>query len=678
MPRKRSHTRKHQRAYPAGVLDVRLGGYGFVKTAEGEYFIPQAKMGSAFNGDLVEIAPLPRTGTNKRSSAESAGKTVSSSTDRPAARVVRVITRAAEVVVGRYEVCEPFGVVVPVDPRIHHDIFTLRADNPTIKDGSLVKVRITTFPGKGTAATGVVEEVLGAYDDTSADIDLIIAQHKLETSFSAAALEQAEAAQVDAQQALLDGYADLTKRVVFTIDPPDARDFDDALSLDAVTDEPGVVWRLGVHIADVGHYVPWDGALDLDARRRATSVYLADRVLPMLPEALSNHICSLEPHTERRSYTVDMFLDAQGVVVRTSLYPAIIRSCARLTYDVAQAVLDNPENTFALCSLPIDASQVVERLIALDSIATLRFSARLKRGGMDFDSVEAKVTLDAEGVPTGYVLRRKTHATQLVEEAMIMANEAVARHLVRTTTPGMFRVHEQPALENLEALIPVLREFDWFADVDEYLFVNGNAPVISQVVELSKGKPESELVSSLVLRSMKRAVYSPECLGHYGLASQAYCHFTSPIRRYPDLVVHRMLHALRARGRGGKSAGLDAQVQALPWLSEHASEMERIADKAARQSQECKLLQLMEPCIGQLYSGIISGVMTYGFYVRLENTLEGLVSLDGLEGEYYAFDPVRHMLTGQETGRRYRMGQRVAVVLKAVDARRRIMDLRLA
>lgn len=656
MGRVRSHTRRQAKSLPKGVLDVRYGGYGFVRTAEGEFFIPEAKLGCAFHGDLVEVSPLPRRGGQSKHRSDD-DYSISAS-DRPAARVVRVLDRAHETLVGRYEIAEPFGVVVPEDPRMHHDVFTMLSDNPDIPDGFLVRVRLTTYPDRGQAATGVVEEVLGDYDDRSSDVDVIIARHKLETVFSEASLKQAEEAQLDVESALGSGYRDLRDRVIFTVDPSDAKDFDDAVSLDPVR-EGACVWRLGVHIADVSHYVPWGSSIDLDARRRATSVYLVDRVIPMLPERLSNNLCSLRPDEDRLTLTVDLFLDARGVVVKSDVYPAVIRSCSRLTYDQALHMLESGD----------ESTEVARRLTSLSAIAVQRAALRDSHGGIDFDSTEARVRLDQQGKPVAVDIKRKNAATQLVEEAMLMANEAVARMLSEAKFPCVYRVHEQPDEENLDALIPVLREFDWFSLVDEYRFICGDGATVASVVKAAAGRPESELVSSLVLRSMKRAVYRPQCEGHYGLASQAYAHFTSPIRRYPDLIVHRMCKAFWASKTGSRVRDFDAQTQALPWLSEHSSEMERVAEKASRESQECKLIELMEPQIGATFVGVISGVMTYGLYVKLENTAEGLVPLESMGQEYFSFDPLRHCLTGQDSGKTYRLGQRVGVILRQADPR---------
>lgn len=924
MARSRSHTRRAPRSMPRGTLVVHAEGYGFVRTAEGEYFIPSAKLGGAFDGDVVEIAPLSSAASKAH---RSSGRDAMRTGGRPAARVVRVVERAHEILIGRYEVADPFGVVIPEDPRIPYDIFTQRSSAPDIPHGALVRVRISTYPSRNTAATGVVEEVLGEADEPRIGVESIIARHKLETRFSDACLKEADGLRLDVEAALSRGYADLRDRCVFTIDPVDARDFDDALSLERLDgsddmasagDAPaspadgtagrsgktraqtgpraldegvlrtpskalrilraglpaspggassdlgstpassagssiemggpsvpvlsgvgwegaGVpVWRLGVHIADVSAYVPWGSAIDLDARNRATSAYLVDRVIPMLTERLSNDLCSLRPDEDRLSTTVDLYLDGKGRVNRYEVYPAVIRSKARLTYDAVQEWLDGfdspgiaarpddadapfatdapavadasnaadapaatvapaaadapaavapaatnaltasegrspyllrlsgqkraenglemsrtpqkldldaadcpeslkttsyshvdcPKDGKATCSsqsdgreegheaagrppsawesagrppyaceaagrppsacetapeapLPHGAGiprQVADRLAPLSRIGKLRAEMRRRAGGIDFPSTEAKVRLDADGRPTGVDLRRKTDATSLVEEAMILANEAVAHRLVAADSPALFRVHERPAADGLAGLIPVLEEFDWFARIDKTRFALGDPHAVQAALEASRGRSEGELVGSLLLRAMKRADYRPSCEGHYGLASEAYAHFTSPIRRYPDLVVHHMLKALLF----GRSELHDQEASALRWLGRHCSEREREADAAARESQELKLIELMESQVGEAFSGVVSGVAPYGLYVRLDNTAEGLLPVRRLGTEYYSLDAELHRLVGQDSGRTWRLGQRIAVVLTLADARRHVLEFRLA
>lgn len=660
MSRNRKHTRRRPKANPRGVLTVSAGGFGFVQTAEGEYFIPASGLAGAFDGDLVEIAPLRAGASKGRRVADDDGDM----TGRPAARVLSVVDRAHDTLVGRYEVAEPFGVVVPADPRIPYDVFTMRAESPEVPDGALVRVRIAQFPTRRSAATGFVEEVLADTSDApGAGIDLIVGRHKLETVFSEGALADASAATLDAEGALAAGYRDLRDRFTFTIDPADAKDFDDALSLDYLEEEG--LWRLGVHIADVSHYVPWGSSVDLDARRRATSVYLADRVIPMLPPALSDELCSLAPGAERRSMTADLFLNDEGELVRFSLYPALIRSDARLSYSEADDILIDYKAAIAA------GGDIAWRLVECSRLARAREAARARAGGIDFATTEAKVVLDAEGRPTDIALRRKTDATRLVEEAMILANETVAGYLERRGFPCLYRVHEPPASDALGSLIPVFQEFDWFERPMEARLVAGDPKVIQEILTASAPRSEGELVSSLLLRAMKRADYRPENQGHYGLASEAYCHF---IRRYPDLVVHRMLRAALAR----RPEKFDQEVAALPWIAEHSSAMERVAEAAARESQELKMVEYLAAFAGQSFSAVISGVAAWGLYVRLDCTAEGILPVRALGDEYFVFDPVRYTLVGDESGKVYRLGQRVAVTLKSADATTASLEFVLA
>ena len=695
MPRSKNHTRRVARSRPRGIMQLNPVGYGFVRTSEGEFFVPHAKLGGAFDGDLVEVAPLPANASKGRSHEGFGGGRYG---HKPAARVVSVIERAHEVVVGRFEAAEPFGVVVPLDPHIPYDIFTQLSEVLDVEDGAIVRVRIAQFPSRNSAATGHIEEVLEHVDGLDEGVDAVVARHKFETAFSDAALAEARGASIDEVGALASGYRDLRERFVFTIDPDDARDFDDALSIEQVEDQGRSSWRIGVHIADVSYYVEWGSALDLAARRRATSVYLVDRVIPMIPEELSCGLCSLAPGEVRRSMTVDLYVNERAQLARYEIYPALIRSNARLTYGEAlemlegegqlvasenagralRAVPQRSEDCLSTEYAPHSQGQretlIQPRLLQLSRLASLRHAQRERKGGIDFDQPEARVKLDEAGRPQGVELRRKNAATSLVEEMMIWANEVVAEHLSRAKFPCVYRVHEAPDLEGLAHLVPIFEEFPWFGKIDPVGFFTGSQHAFQQAVSASRGRAEGELVSSLVLRSMKRAVYREKNCGHYGLASATYCHFTSPIRRYPDLMVHRMLKA-ELFGRPEK---FDQMTTNLGWICEHSSGMEREADDAQRESEELKLAEYLQRFVGQSFSAIVSGVSQGGLYARLENTAEGFIPVRTLGDDYFSFDAARYTLTGEETGARYRLGQRIAVVLFAVDPRVPQIDLRLA
>ena len=675
MPRSKNHTRRVARSRPRGIMQLNPEGYGFVRTSEGEFFVPHVKLGGAFDGDLVEVAPLPANASKGRSHEGFGGGRYG---HKPAARVVSVIERAHEVVVGRFEAAEPFGVVVPLDPHIPYDIFTQLSEAPDVEDGAIVRVRIAQFPSRNSAATGHIEEVLEHVDGLDEGVDAVVARHKLETAFSDAALAEAHGASIDEVGALASGYRDLRERFIFTIDPDDARDFDDALSIEQVEDQGRLLWRIGVHIADVSHYVEWGSALDLAARRRATSVYLVDRVIPMIPEELSCGLCSLAPGEVRRSMTVDLYVNERAQLARYEIYPALICSNARLTYGEALEMLEG-ECEPAASEGGKHAQGQRETLIQphlrqLSRLASLRHAQRERKGGIDFGQPEARVKLDEVGRPQGVELRRKNAATSLVEEMMIWANEVVAEHLSRAKFPCVYRVHEAPDLEGLAQLVPIFEEFPWFGKIDPVGFFAGSQHALQQAVSASRGRAEGELVSSLVLRSMKRAVYREKNCRHYGLASATYCHFTSPIRRYPDLMVHRMLKAELF----GRPERFDQMTTNLGWICEHSSGMEREADDAQRESEELKLAEYLQRFVGQTFSAIVSGVSQGGLYARLENTAEGFIPVRTLGDDYFSFDAARYTLTGEETGARYRLGQRIAVVLFAVDPRVPQIDLRLA
>lgn len=680
MARKDSKARRHNRVRPQGVIEINPQGFGFVKTAEGEYFIPRSKTGGAFPGDLVEISPLAshekQGKRGKNHTYRSRRAKAQGTTQRPEARVTKVMVRAQSHIVGTYEIAEPFGVVIPENPAIHHDIFTLRKDSPDVKDGDIVEVALIDYPSKNTAATGRVERVLGSTDDPGIDSDLIIAEYGLETTFSAEALDEAQACVLDVEGALAQGYVDLRDRFIYTIDPVDARDFDDAIGCEKI----GNLYHLTVCIADVSHYVAYGCALDSAAAKRATSTYLADRVLPMLPERISNHLCSLVPDEARLTVTVEVYVRKDGTIESYDIYPSVMQSKARLSYEQALTLIDTttPElayDAFSYTDTPQGAHSLDRKTLyhARDSIACLaeladiRFALRYKQGCMDFDRVEARVVLDSEHRPIDIHYRRRTRTTHAIEEAMILANEVIAQWLGMQGFPCVYRIHDIPDLDALRALYPILHEMPAYKHLDKQGLLAGDPRVLQDILATAEKLPEKELVNALVLKSMKRAVYSVVDDPHFGLALEHYCHFTSPIRRYPDLLVHRMVK----QAYFGKSETFEAQKNALPLQAEHASKQERISEKAARQSQIVKLIEYLEDYIGERFEGVVSSVSTFGLTIRLENTVSGLLPIDALGDEYFAFDYARSTLTGIDTGTEFRLGQAVSVIIMEADHRQR-------
>ena len=646
----RRHSSRIAGNCPMGRIDINYEGYGFVDTQEGTFYIPANRIGGAMNGDVVEVRP--------RQNARGAGK-------RREGVVVRVHKRALEYVVGELVIHDPLAAVVPQDPRIKHDVFVDARQCPQAKNGDIVLARIVDYPTHKAAATGYIVEVLGDKDRPGIDVDIVIHDHGLATEFSAAALEQARSMTPDIEGALAQpGRHDLRSRDVFTIDPADAKDFDDAISIDHVEG----LTRLGVHIADVSSYVPWDSSVDICARDRATSVYLVDRVLPMLPEELSCDICSLRPGQDRRAMTCDMYFDDDAKLKKYQIHPSVIRSHRRFTYDEAQAILDaagadatSGKEAQAEATSPQAKDPYANKLMELHKLAQKLLSLRNARGALDFDSAEAKPVLDADGKVMRVDLRTKNDATSMIEEAMIAANECVASHLYRKKLPCVYRIHESPRPKSLEALLPVLKELGYKISG----LGKGEPAAYQALLDQARTRPEGDLVDSMVLRSMERARYSTLPLKHFGLASAHYCHFTSPIRRYPDLMVHRLLkdpHSMEGQ---------------LDWLAEHSSKMERAAEAAERDSVTLKLCDYLQGQIGQVFIGTISSVLRYGFFVRLDNTAEGFVRFDPVRCEHFQFDPKLQTLMGEETGRTYRLGQRVKVRLKQVDMRDRSIDFEL-
>lgn len=637
MARRRSHrgygASRRSSVGPIGTIDIHARGYAFCDTDEGSFFVPRSALGGAMPGDKVELRVSSRDEPDggKRS-----------------AKVTRVVSRATEYLIGTLEINDPLAVVVAQDPRVRHDLFITDGHTGGAHDGDVVLARITSYPDRRQPMQGYVVEVLGAADAPGMDVDIIIHNLDLPTKFSPQALEQAEGIEVDVEAALAEpGRHDLRMRDIFTIDPTDAKDFDDAISLDKVD---GML-RLGVHIADVSSYVAWDSHIDICARDRATSVYLVDRVLPMLPEKLSNDVCSLRPGEDRLTMTCDMYLDASANVRRYEIYPSVICSKRRFDYDEVQEILDGKRD-----------DPYAAKLARFDALAKRLLSLRLARGAIDFETVEAKPVLDERGMVMRVDLRHKTDATSMIEEAMILANETVARHAHANDVPFVYRVHEPPSAAALEALLPPLRELGY--NVAE--LATGNPAAFQDVLDEAHGTREEPLVNYLVLRSMERAAYNTEPIGHFGLASTFYCHFTSPIRRYPDLMVHRLLkdsHAMETH---------------LQWLAKHSSKMERLAERAERDSVELKLCEYLAERIGEVFTGTISTVVARGLYVRLENTLEGFVRFDYLHGEYHEFDPLVQTLVGEETGRTYRIGQQLRVRVEEVNPRERSVSFSLA
>lgn len=657
-----------------------------VETAEGVYRLGSRSMREAMPGDRVYVSLHRGKGGARRAVVE------------------HVIDRAVAAIVGVFEPAGPLGAVRPLDARIKQDFFVLPADDSPrrlgVEPGDIVSARIVDYPSRTESGVVTLERRIGDANEPSLGIECVMARYGLVDGYPQAAVDEAASLAVDVEGALADPLRrDIRDRFVITIDPVDARDFDDAISV-ARTVRGG--WMLGVHIADVSHYVDWESAIDLEARRRSTSVYLADRVLPMLPERLCNDLCSLRPDEDRLAFTVDIELDAQGRVRTYEPYPSVIRSRVRMDYGAADALLREGEPDGAAldaaargrAELAVEAARAngVDLRAFLrnaDALARARREIRRKRGSIDFDTPEVHVLLDEAGMPVDIVTRERTAATSLVEEAMLLANECVAEFLADRDLVSAYRVHEDPSPDSLASAAKTLTELGAVEGGLAAGIMLGDPRAINAAVEDAADTAFAPQVNALLLRAQQRAVYKSHNEGHYALGARAYCHFTSPIRRYPDLIAHRVLKVALAKHELGKKEALaraprltgkgpQALEAICPQLCRQASDNERAADAAANASQKVKVAQLYAGRIGERDTGTVSWISDLGAFVRLDATgAEGLIRMNALGTEWWDFDDVRLTLTGDSTGTKVGLGCRVVVEVASVNVLRGHLDLKL-
>jgi ribonuclease R len=631
-----------------GRLTCNPSGFGFVVPevrdgSQPDVYVSAVNLKEALHGDrvVVRVERLSPKG--------------------PEGRIIRVLDRALVRLVGRYvDDGRSGGHVVPFDRRVLHELFIPAGDAGAAAAGQMVVAQITRPPTATRNPAGTVVAVLGRLEDPGVDLKVVMAKHELPEAFPAEVEAEAAAVPQVVSPEDLRGRTDFRPWATVTVDPETARDHDDAISLDRL---PSGNYLLAVHIADVAHYVREGSLLDQEAYLRGTSVYFPERVVPMLPHALSSRICSLVEGEDRLTQSVLMEIDPRGRIRRTEFHDGVIRSAARMSYGQVQSIVDGD------AGLRQGRAPLVPLFERMHELAAIMRRRRYERGALDLDLPEPKLVLGAEGQVTHIVAQERLDSMRMIEEFMLAANEAVAERISQAGVSALFRIHERPDPEKVEEFSELASSLGYRLPANLEAVRPEDFQLILRQIE---GKPEERLVSFLLLRTMKLARYHEENLGHFGLATEMYAHFTSPIRRYPDLVVHRALRALR---RGGAAAGT---AERMAEMGLHLSDRERKAAEAERELIEWKKVRFMADKVGEVYAGYVTGVQAFGLFVELDDIyVQGLVHVSSMSDDYYQFDQKGHRLTGENTAQVYRLGDKVQVQVARADLERRQVDFAL-
>ncbi|MEJ2309784.1 MAG: ribonuclease R [Gammaproteobacteria bacterium] len=632
----------------AGRVQGHKDGFGFLipdESGEDLFLLPR-EMRQVMHGDrvVVRVSGIDQKG-------------------RREGTIVEVLERAHERIVGKLHIEGEVGFVDPDNRRITHEIVVPGSELGDASEGDIVVVELMVQPSRRTQAVGRIVEVIGAYLAAGMETDVAIRSHDIPVEWPEEVLSQIEAFTDEVPEKQKEGRTDLRHLPLVTIDGEDARDFDDAVYCQPTPKG----WKLIVAIADVSAYVEPRSPLDVEGRNRGNSVYFPDRVVPMLPEVLSNGLCSLNPKVDRLCMVAEVYIDRQGKITRSRFYEGVMHSRARLTYNkVAKILVDGDE------ALRKEYRKVVPHLENLHALFNVLEESRRQRGAIDFDTTETRIIFDDNGKIDDIVPVQRNDAHRIIEECMLAANVAAARFFERRKMPAIYRIHDLPQMEKLEDLRAFLGELG-------LSLKGGEKPTASDYSELLthvKGRPDAELIQTVLLRSMSQAVYSTENVGHFGLAYPAYTHFTSPIRRYPDLLVHR---AIKHLVNGGKPKDFIYGIADLQAMAEHCSATSRRADEATRDAMDTLKAEYMQNKVGEEYSGIITSVTSFGLFVMLDDIyVDGLVHITALDRDYFHFDPVGHRLTGDRTGITYRLGDPLKIRVAAVNIEDRKIDFVLA
>lgn len=629
-----------------GMFQANARGFGFV-TVEGEsedIFISENDMNGAMQGDEVEVVITKAPEGMRREG-----------------KITKIVQRGTQRIVGYYQSRKNFGFVVPDNERFLQDIFVPAERSKGAVTGHKVVVELTSYGENGKKPEGKIVEILGHVTDPGVDILSIVKGYDLPTEFPEKVLNQAERVAKAVTTADMAGRKDVRSWQTVTIDGEDAKDLDDAITLT----KEGDCYILGVHIADVTNYVQENSALDREALKRGTSVYLADRVIPMLPRVLSNGMCSLNAGEDRLALSCIMTIDVKGNVVDHQIAETVVNVDERMSYTSVKKILEDRDE--AECERYHDLIPMFELMKELSHILRER---RHRRGAIDFDFPEAKIILNESGEPVDIKAYDRNVATKIIEDFMLVANETVAEDYFWQEIPFLYRVHETPDDDKMKKLVTFLQNFGYT------MHMQGGQEIrpkeVQKLLDKIEGTPEEAMISRLALRSMKQARYSPDNDGHFGLATQYYTHFTSPIRRYPDLQIHRIIKE-NLHGRLGEKR-LSHYGKLLPEAAVWTSSRERLAEEAERETEKAKKVQYMERRIGEVFDVVISGISNYGFYVELPDTVEGMVHVSELDGDYYVFDEAHYELVGERTRKRFKLGQPIRVQVVAVDRYLKTID----
>ena len=636
--------------YFVGKFVAHRKGFGFVESDE-EYiqdlFIPAADVNGAMHNDRV-VAEITKPATDER---------------RAEGAIIKVLEREITKVVGEFQSNKTFGFVIADEKKFNQDIYIPKKYFSGAKDGDKVVVQITIWPQAGRKPEGKIIEVLGPKGEKEVEILSIIRAHGLPEEFPKKVLEEAQKVAVPIPQEEIDRRLDIRDLNIFTIDGEDAKDLDDAISIERLSNGN---FKLGVHIADVTHYVHEKSKLDKEALKRATSVYLVDTVIPMLPKTLSNGVCSLNPHEDKLTLSVFMEIDRKGNVKQYDIKETIINSKARMTYTEVSDILENDDE-----ELKAKYSHVVEEFKTAEVLAKILMERRNRRGAIDFDFPEAKIILTPEGKVSDIKEYERRISNRIIEEFMLITNETVAEHYFWLNIPFVYRIHETPSPEKMQELGKFVSTFGYTikGDLEEV-----HPKALQSIISAIKGKKEEEAISTIMLRSLKQARYSPECSGHFGLAAQYYSHFTSPIRRYPDLQIHRIMKEHLNNKINKKRQ--EQLVNIVDYASTQSSERERAADLAERDVKDYYKAVYMEDKVGEEFDGVVSSVTSFGMFIELPNTVE-LSRLANMGDDYYIYDEMTYTIIGERTRKTYRIGDPVRIKVANINVDLREIDFKI-